>query len=163
LEIFETKKKVVACSANNYISDHRIPDRFRSEFCFWSIHLYIILGSMKRKKIETIIILCIFLLFLARINRSWYFVYGAIGLGILGSTWKWFRDSLYFAWMKLAEWLGLISGTILLMFVFVFILIPVSFFARRKKDFFIQLKKRDKSYYIDRDHTFSREDLENPW
>jgi predicted membrane protein len=163
LGVFETKKKVVAGSVNNRISHHRTSDRSGGEFCSWSIHLYIILEPMKRKKIETIIVLCIFLLLLARLNRSWNLVYDAIGLGILGFTWKWFRDNLYFAWMKLSECLGFISGKILLTFVFVFVLIPVSFFARRRKNFFIQLKKRNESYYVDRDHVFSKEDLENPW
>jgi predicted membrane protein len=118
---------------------------------------------MKRKHVETIIVICVFLLLLARLNRSLNYVYASLGIALMGFLWKWFREKLYWAWMKLAEILGFISGKILLTIVFVLIVIPVALFARKRKKISMQLKPGKESYFINRDHTYTKEDIDNPW
>jgi Saxitoxin biosynthesis operon protein SxtJ len=118
---------------------------------------------VKQKHIETIIVICAFLLILARINKSWSFVYAAVGLLILGFTWRRFRENLHWLWMKLAEAMGFVSGKILLTVVFVFVVIPLSFFARLRGKLNIKLKPVGNSYFKLRNHTFTKDDLQNPW
>lgn len=118
---------------------------------------------MKRKQIETIIVIGAFLLVLARINKSWNFVYADTALLILGFSWKWFRENVHFLWMKLAEALGYVSGKILLSVVFILFVIPLSFFAKLRGKLNIQLKPGGDSYFKTRNHLFTKKDLENLW
>jgi hypothetical protein len=118
---------------------------------------------MKRKHIETIVVICLFLALLARIYRSWNLVYIAAGVALASLCSKWFREKLYWAWMKLAEILGFISGRILLTIVFVLIVIPLSFFTRRKKKLDMKLEGGKDSYYTGRDHRYEKKDFERPW
>ena len=118
---------------------------------------------MKRKHVETILVIAAFLLILARINKSWNFVYAAVILLILGFSWKWFRENLHWLWMMLAEAMGFVSGKILLSVVFIIIVIPLSFFAKLRGKLSMKLKPGGESYFIIRNHRFTKEDLENPW
>ena len=118
---------------------------------------------MKRKQIETIIVIAAFLLILAKINKSWNFVYASAILLILGFAWKWFRENLHWLWMKLAEAMGFVSGKILLSVVFIIIVIPLSFIAKLRGKLSMKLKPGGDSYFTIRNHTFIKKDLENPW
>lgn len=118
---------------------------------------------MKRKQIETILVIAAFLLILAKINKSWNFVYVSAGILILGFAWKLFRENLHWLWMKLAEAMGYVSGKILLSVVFIIIVIPLSFFAKLRGKLNIKLKAEGDSYFTIRNHIFTKEDLENPW
>src|SRR5579871_534073 len=118
---------------------------------------------MKRKHVETIIVICVFLLLLGRISRSWNDVYLSGLIALLGFSWKWFREKLYFWWMKLAEILVFISGKILLTIVFVLIVIPTAFFAKRRKRINMKLEGGKETYFIERDHEYTKKDFEHPW
>ncbi len=118
---------------------------------------------MKKKHIETIIVICAGMLVLGRLYRSWNYVYISGGLAVLGFSWKWFRENLYRAWMKIAEALGFISGKILLTIVFVIVVIPLSFLAKWRGKLSIRLKPGGGSYFKERNHTYNKSDLHNPW
>ena len=118
---------------------------------------------MKRKHVETIIVIAAFLLILAKINKSWNLVYAAGILLILGFSWKWFRENLHLLWMKIAEAMGYVSGKILLSIVFIIVVIPLSFFAKLRGKINMKLKPGGDSYFTTRNHLFIKKDLENPW
>ncbi|MHA4808550.1 hypothetical protein ACX0G9_10615 [Flavitalea flava] len=117
----------------------------------------------RRKQLETIIVLVLFLLVLARWQRSWNYVYAGGALLFLSLAWPLFSKNLALYWMKLGEGMGFISGKILLTAVYVLIVLPVSFFARRGGKLNIRLKPRGKTNYKDRDHTYSPADFQDPW
>lgn len=56
-------------------------------------------------------------------------------------------------WMGLAEILGAISGTIILTLVYCILVVPFCFFIKKKEDLWLH----------QRDHQYSKEDLEKPW
>jgi hypothetical protein len=118
---------------------------------------------MKRKHVETIIVICAFLLLIGRINRSWNYVYIASVVAILSFTWKWFRENVHWLWMKLAEAMGFVTGKILLTVVFIIVVIPLSFFAKLRGKLNMNLKSGRETYFKTRNHNFAKEDLEHPW
>ena len=105
------------------------------------------------------------LLILARHQHSWTYVYAAAALVLAGVLVEPFARGLHWGWMKLAEGLGFISSRILLTVVYVLVVLPVAFFAKRSGKLSIKLGKggRGASGFKDRNHVFVKEDLENPW
>jgi hypothetical protein len=68
-------------------------------------------------------------------------------------------------WLKLAMLLGAINSKILLTLIFFLFLTPLSFFYRLLNKDTLQLKKNTakNSYFVDRKHTYTKEDLEKMW
>lgn len=66
-------------------------------------------------------------------------------------------------WMWLSQALGAVSGRILLSLAYVLILIPLSFLSRALGRGGMRLKKGGASYFRERNHAYSREDLVDPW
>lgn len=70
-------------------------------------------------------------------------------------------------WYKFSEILGVVSSTIILTVIFYLVLFPISFFKRAvsKKDELNlkSWKNGEKSTFTNRDHTYTPEDLINPY
>lgn len=115
------------------------------------------------KPIQSLIAISILLLLIARWQRSWPIAAIAPALLLTGLLWKSFTKILHTLWMKLAETLGFISSHILLTLVWFLLLLPLSLFARFNKKLTIRLTPPDSSNFKTRNHTYTKEDLENPW
>lgn len=131
------------------------------------------MSSTKTKKgydYEVLLSIVLFLLILFLIFRtnhaglSNYFLYGAMGLGIASLISKSFATLLTKAWEKLLAGIGFVNSRILLSLIFFVVLLPIALLARIfRKDSLLQLKKNDKSYFTERNHTYEGKDLENTW
>lgn len=104
----------------------------------------------------------LFLIFKYKIFLLISLVVGICGMFIpvisKGITWLWY---------KLALSLGFINSKILLSLVFFLFLVPIALISRIfTKNKALKLKKTEganTSYYSDRDHMYTSEDLENIW
>lgn len=71
------------------------------------------------------------------------------------------------AWMALGRILGAINSTILLGFIFFIILTPIALLSRvfRKKDSMMLQRPKPtvQSFYTEREHRYTRKDLEKMW
>ena len=73
-------------------------------------------------------------------------------------------NGITWAWFKFAEILGnYVTGPILLGAVFFVVLFPISILARIFGKDNLMRKRRDDSYFIERNHAYSTEDIENIW
>jgi hypothetical protein len=173
VEFLKGAEEMVAGAADNRSSFAGSAHRPGRGFGPGALYLYFILINpggtnfvrmkKRRKQIETLVVIALFLLVLARLHRSWAYVYSAAGLLALGLVWKDFADKLHIGWMKLAEGLGFVTGKILLTLLYFLLLLPLSVFAKRSRKLNIRLKAGEKTGFRDRDHTFVKEDLDNPW
>jgi Saxitoxin biosynthesis operon protein SxtJ len=71
-----------------------------------------------------------------------------------------------FIWLNISDLLGKIMSRAILTVVFIFVLVPVGFVRKisGKDNLKLnQFKKSDKSVFINRDHTFTSEDMMNPY
>ncbi|HZE86197.1 MAG TPA: SxtJ family membrane protein [Puia sp.] len=121
------------------------------------------MNKKRRKQIEALAAIALFLLVLGRWQRSWNYVWAAAAIFLLGLLWKDFAEMLRAGWMKLAEGLGFVSGKIILTVVYFLVLIPIAIFARRSGKLNIRLNPDGRMGFKVRNHRYAKEDLENPW
>ncbi len=119
----------------------------------------------KSKKIEAILVIVTGLIILHLVFKIKVLLTAALAVAVLSLMSSFIRDKIVWLWMKLAEVLGYINGRILLSVIFFIILTPVAFlFKLTGKDPMQRKRKREsKSMYIERNHTYTKEDLEFIW
>ncbi|MDP4150420.1 MAG: SxtJ family membrane protein [Bacteroidota bacterium] len=117
----------------------------------------------KDKSPETIIVIMLGLIAVYWVRRAGIFLGAAALLGIASLLVPGLSQFVHRAWMSLSRALGVVSGTILLTLVYVLILLPLSFFSRMSGRTSLKLKKGGPSYFRERAHTYTKEDLINPW
>lgn len=86
---------------------------------------------------------------------------GAAVLALIALLSRQLSARIHEVWMKIAQVLGRISSAVLLTAVFFLVLTPMALLRRifSRQDMF-QLKKKEGSYYMMRQHTYSAKDLE---
>ncbi len=117
----------------------------------------------RRKQLEALAAIALLFVLIARWERSWYFIYVAAVVLVMGVLWRGFAEMLRRYWMKLGKGLGVVSGTILLTLVYILAVLPLSFFARRSGKFSIRLKPGEGSNFKDRGHVYAEKDFLHPW
>ncbi len=120
---------------------------------------------MSREKVVTsILVICLGFIGLYFIFEKEWLLWIAFGVGILSLFSEKIANFICKGWYKVAEILGGINSKILLSLIFFVILVPVAFMARIfSKESKIQLKRKENSYFKERNHTYSKEDLESPF
>lgn len=97
-------------------------------------------------------------------TKSQYFYYGASAIAVLTLLSESLAKGLNWLWLKLALGLGWINSRILLSVVYFLFLMPIALVSRlfTKDPLLLKAKSRNSIYTV-RDHTYSKEDLENIW
>lgn len=74
-------------------------------------------------------------------------------------------EKIVWLWFKLSELMGSVMSKVLLTVIFYLFLTPIALLYRLigKKDM-LHLKRGNRnSNFVERDHQFTKDDLENPW
>lgn len=120
----------------------------------------------KEKNQETILAIILGLLVI------WYFtgtrintlVIVSIFLSLTALFSQWLSGWITFFWTKLSHVMGWVMSKVILSIIFYLFLFPIALLARLFGNNPMRLKKSsESSYYVDRNHTYSSGDLENPW
>ena len=87
----------------------------------------------------------------------------AFGIAVISILSSYVAEKIVWVWNKIALILGTVNSKILLSAIFYLFLVPIALLSRvfKKKDELILKKKTDGSYYKERHHIYSSEDLEN--
>lgn len=124
----------------------------------------------REKKVEAILVIVIGFLVLYFIFGVWkefqvdWMLWTSLAVGVLSLMSDTVMNLITGAWFKFAEILGnYVTGPLLLGLVFFLVLFPLSIFARMFGPDNLMKKRRDDSYYVDRDHAYVTEDIENIW
>ena len=124
----------------------------------------------REKKVEAILAIVVGFLALYFIFGVWkefqvdWMLWVSLVVGVLSMMSDTVMNLITGAWFKFAEILGnYVTGPLLLGLVFFLVLFPLSIFARMFGPDNLMRKRRDKSYYVDRDHAYVTEDIENIW
>ena len=119
-----------------------------------------------RRILETNTILGLACLVVGILSHKTPWFYGSAALLIIGlfipALGKW----IAFSWLKFGQVLGAINSKILLGLVYYLFLTPLAFVFRLVKGDFFRLKKDEgpkRSYWIDRNHTYKKDDFEKIW
>jgi Saxitoxin biosynthesis operon protein SxtJ len=126
----------------------------------------------KFQSLLVIVVGFLVLYFIFRRNYDWkifefkrdYFLYAAVGVGVLSLMFDVIGDLILKGWMKLAEVLGYINTRILMSIIFFLFLTPFAWlqklFSRKN---FLSLKDEGTSVFHVREHEYKPEDFENIW
>ena len=71
--------------------------------------------------------------------------------------------AIHWAWMKLSTVLGMITSTVILTIVFFVVIVPLGVFSRLLRKNELIVDPSASSFFFERDHTFTKTDLEQPW
>lgn len=118
----------------------------------------------KQDRFKTLLVIVIGLTAISWIFKISWLVEVAFGIGLLSIFIPPFAKAVEWGWLKLALGLGYVNSRILLSVIFFVFLMPIAFVARLfSKDPLMLKSKNLASVYVDRDHLFTKEDLENIW
>ncbi len=88
------------------------------------------------------------------------FLYISLGVGVACLCSGSLRNVILYGWETLAMVLGWINSQILLTILFFVFLLPVAAMRRLFQRNRLELKRKEGSMYYDREHLYTREDLE---
>ncbi|MFT6319747.1 MAG: hypothetical protein ACJAT4_000664 [Granulosicoccus sp.] len=124
----------------------------------------------REKKVEAILAIVVGFLALYFIFGEWkgfdvdWMLWVSLVVGVLSMMSDTVMNLITSAWFKFAEILGnYVTGPILLGLVFFVVLFPISVLARIFGPDNLMKKRREDSYYVDRDHAYETKDIENIW
>lgn len=123
----------------------------------------------RRKHLETILVLilalCIafWMVHVKRPQLGNYLLVSALLLGLIGIFFPFLAEKIHWAWMKLAHAMGAVMGRVILTVVFFIIVVPMALLVRAFGKTGIKTKAEGDSYYILRDHAYTKEGMENIW
>jgi len=97
-------------------------------------------------------------------KKDW-FLFIALGVGILTLLLPVLARWISFGWFKLAEGLGYINSRLLLSIVFFLFLLPIALLYRlaNRNPLALRNGRRASSLFSERNHTYSAKDMENIW
>lgn len=88
----------------------------------------------------------------------------AVGIGLISIFIPLAAKGIEWVWLKFAHVLGWINSKILLSLIFFLFLLPIAILSRLFTKDPLKLKGREmKSLFTDRNHSYTKEDLENIW
>ncbi|MVM31001.1 hypothetical protein GO755_13255 [Spirosoma sp. HMF4905] len=116
------------------------------------------------EKVKAQLVIVTGLVVLYFVFKSPWFLYGAVAVGVLSLAVPVVGDLIVKAWFKIAEVLGNINGKIILSVLFFVFLWPIAMLYRLTSKNPLSIKRTDeKSFYNERNHLYTKEDLEQTW
>lgn len=119
------------------------------------------MSALERVKAQLVIVTGLLIIYF--FTKSVYWLYAAAVIGVLSLAIPAVGNGIVWLWFKLAEVLGKINGTIILTILFWVFLFPIALLYRVFSKNPLSLKNDTASLYHDRNHTYTKEDLENMW
>ena len=117
----------------------------------------------KEKQLESVLVLIGALIVSFWIYKIKIFLLLALILVLIGTVSPYLTEKISWLWMKLSEWIGFVMSKIILSIVFFIFLLPLALISRLFRKDVLSLKKKQNSYYINRNHSYSAKDLKNMW
>ena len=115
----------------------------------------------RQKHLETILVIVLGIIVIYFFVGSRYLLWGAVALGAIGVFIPFLAGKIHWAWMKLAHVLGYVMSKVMLTLVYTLVVLPMSWFARKKLS--VRLSGKSDTYFKERNYTYKKEDLENVW
>ena len=120
--------------------------------------------NIRVQELETLGVLAAFFLVLCVLTHRQVFVYLSLSLLIIALFIKPLAGLISKIWLKFAEILGTFNSKVILSLVFYLFLTPIAFLFRIFNKNPLMLKSENAaSFYTERNHTYTRVDLEKMW
>ena len=153
--------------------DDRYPAAaWRSYCCRWlqrnsAIHLYLILTPVMTNnninKYKVILVITVGMGLLSLLFSSKILLYIGLGAGVLSLVSEKLAGGVVWVWGKIAMVLVFINTRILLSLVYFVFLLPISALSKMFSKNGVIKKRKEGSYFEQRDHLYTPEDISNTW
>lgn len=117
----------------------------------------------KEKVLEAILVISTGFLLLFVINGQKLFLFIALGAGLTGVLLKPLARLIAIGWYKLGDLLGYVVSKVILSVIFFLFLAPIAFLHNLFNKDILRLKNSEKSFWNERKHDYSPDDLRNIW
>ncbi len=141
----------------------------RWKFSRCAIHLHVILKThqvevKQQDRYKTILVIVTGLLAIALIFELRWLMISAMIIGLVSIFSSIAARWIEWAWLKIALALGYINSRILLSVIYFIFLMPLAWISRLfTKDPLVLRKRKTASLFIERNHLYTKKDLENIW
>jgi len=121
--------------------------------------------TQEHKALETLGILALFCMLTSAVLNNAFMLYAALMILFTG---LFIRPAALFIskwWLKMAAALGIVNTKIILSVIFFLVLTPLAFVRRLVQGDMLEIKKpgRSDSLWKERNHQYTKEDLEKQW
>ncbi|MBN8851476.1 MAG: hypothetical protein BGO55_04135 [Sphingobacteriales bacterium 50-39] len=121
-------------------------------------------SSTKSTSKETVLVITVGFLALYLIFKHRIFLTVSFVIGLAGLLSSWLSEKIDIVWNKLSLLLGRISNTLLLTLIFFLVLTPMGLIRRLLgKGNLLRVREGQQTNFTDREHSFTKQDLENVW
>jgi hypothetical protein len=118
----------------------------------------------KVKTYETILVITTGFVILYLLTKAITFIIVALTISVLSIMSFYIADKINWLWMKLSEGMGYISSKLILSIVFYLLLLPISLIYKIFNKDTLNVRKRNRlSIYVERNHKYNPEEMENVW
>lgn len=117
----------------------------------------------KAKALETLLVLVGALIVVFWISPKKIYLLVALIFILIGVLSPFLAAKISWGWLKFAELIGSVMSKILLSVVYFIFLVPIALVYRLTQKNPLFLKRKEGSYYIDRNKKYSPKDIENIW
>jgi ABC-type multidrug transport system fused ATPase/permease subunit len=119
--------------------------------------------SNKAKSLETLLVLVGALIVVFWVSPKKIYLLIALIFILIGVVSPVLSAKISWVWMKFAELIGAVMSKIILSVVYFVFLVPIALIYRLTQKNPLFLKRRNDTYYIDRNKQYSPKDIENIW
>jgi predicted membrane protein len=117
----------------------------------------------RKKNLETILVLVLALIVLYKLKNHSYLLLIALIVGAIGLLIPWAAEKIHWGWMKLAEGIGFVMSKVLLTLIYFVVVLPFSFFGKKRKKSKIYNNTSEASYFVTRNFEYTAESMETMW
>lgn len=118
----------------------------------------------RTRHLESLLVICLGMVVMFFVWDKKPFLWVGLGLGLAGLLVPMLGRYIHLGWTGIGHVLGWINTNIILALLFFLVLLPLALLRRAfAKDPMGRKKKQDGSYFVEREHTFTKKDLEKPW
>lgn len=95
-------------------------------------------------------------------RRDWL-LFTAAGIGFIGFAIPPLAHIVHKVWFWIGDKMGFVVSKVILGALFIVLVVPIGLISRIFKKDLMFMKGCKSSCYLERDHTYTAEDFENPW
>ena len=115
------------------------------------------------KRLETVLVIVLALVIIYWFKRYNALLLCALFIGVAALLVPAVATGIHWFWMKLSHVLGAVSGRVLLSIIYLLVLLPLAVLAKLYGKSNIRLKAGGDTYFNDRNHTYTKDDMAHPW
>jgi hypothetical protein len=113
---------------------------------------------------KNILVIVTGLLVIALVFRIQWLILVSMAVGVVSIFIPVAAKGIEWAWLKLAQGLGWVNSRILLSLIYFLFLMPIAWISRLfTKDPLTLRKRKTSTLFVDRNHLYTKKDLENIW